>query len=242
MNNNIPEVRMFAGPHGSGKTTINRMIPRELLGVNIHPGEILEAIVNHGGVLDLAGYGVHTNATEIVSFFKQWRFFEQSDLLDETGGLSFRDDTLRFGSLAVNANLASVVAAMFRQRLLEVRVRFSFETVLSIPETVLFWCAAQESGYRTYLYYVATDNPDIIVGRIRSRVAMGGNPVPEDKIIRRYFLSLDFLKEAVSHSNRAYIFDNSEQCASPNRRYYRWSTPRPENSASAKLVYDCVCK
>jgi len=40
---------------------------------------------------------------------------------------------------------------------------------------------------------------------------MGGHPVPEDKIVSRYFRSLDLLLEAIRYSNRAYIFDNSGQ-------------------------------
>ena len=38
---------------------------------------------------------------------------------------------------------------------------------------------------------------------------MGGHPVPEDKIISRYYRSLDLLRDAVRYTNRAYIFDNS---------------------------------
>jgi predicted ABC-type ATPase len=33
--------------------------------------------------------------------------------------------------------------------------------------------------------------------------------VPTDKITSRYFRSLDLLSEAIKHTNRAYIFDNS---------------------------------
>ena len=38
---------------------------------------------------------------------------------------------------------------------------------------------------------------------------VGGHPVPEDKIISRYFRSLALLSEAVKYSDRTYIFDNS---------------------------------
>lgn len=37
----------------------------------------------------------------------------------------------------------------------------------------------------------------------------GGHPVPKDKIVERYHRSLGLLFEAVQHTNRAYIFDNS---------------------------------
>ena len=66
-------------------------------------------------------------------------------------------------------------------------------------------------GYRTYLYYIATEDPAINIARVRSRVHLGGHDVPEDKIVSRYARSLDLLLEAVRLSNRAYLFDNSRQ-------------------------------
>jgi predicted ABC-type ATPase len=45
--------------------------------------------------------------------------------------------------------------------------------------------------------------------RVQRRVSLGGHPVPEDKIIARYSRSLDLLVDAIRHTNRAYIFDNS---------------------------------
>lgn len=65
------------------------------------------------------------------------------------------------------------------------------------------------AGYRTYLYYVATDDPEINVSRVRNRVTLGGHAVPEDRIVKRYHRSLALLLDAIRHSNRAYIFDNS---------------------------------
>jgi predicted ABC-type ATPase len=68
---------------------------------------------------------------------------------------------------------------------------------------------AQQAGYRTYLYYVATDDPTINVSRVANRVALGGHAVPEEKIVERYQKSLDLLVSAIRSANRAYIFDNS---------------------------------
>ncbi|MFW9621073.1 MAG: hypothetical protein ACMV16_02800, partial [Macromonas sp.] len=65
------------------------------------------------------------------------------------------------------------------------------------------------AGFRTYLYFVATEDADINVARVEHRVAMGGHPVPEDKIRSRYQRSLGLLFDAVTCTDRAYIFDNS---------------------------------
>jgi len=68
---------------------------------------------------------------------------------------------------------------------------------------------AQAAGYRTYLYFVATDDPAINISRVKSRVKLGGHAVPEDRIEKRYHRSLELLMDAIRHTNRAYVFDNS---------------------------------
>jgi len=80
---------------------------------------------------------------------------------------------------------------------------------MSFPDKIELLRKAQTRGYRTYLYYVATEDPSINISRVRYRVKMGGHSVPEDKIVSRYKRSLDLLMQAVSFTNRAYIFDNS---------------------------------
>jgi predicted ABC-type ATPase len=102
-----------------------------------------------------------------------------------------------------------VAADFLRQKLLEKRVSFSFETVMSSPDKVVLLQQAQAMGYRTYLYYIATDDPSINVARVKSRVSLGGHDVPEAKITQRYQRSLDLLMEAVKFTNRSYLFDNS---------------------------------
>jgi predicted ABC-type ATPase len=211
MSDAIPRLRMFAGPNGSGKSTINAVIRPELLGVYINPDDIEKAILERGDFLDLTSYGVGTSAAEILTFFQQSTLLAKADLLDEADALRFNDDKLSFFAVSVNAYFASVAADFIRQKLLEARVSFTFETVMSAPDKVAFLRKAQQFGYRTYLYYVATEDPDINISRVRYRVKMGGHPVPEDKIVSRYFRSLDLLKEAIGYSNRAYIFDSSGQ-------------------------------
>jgi hypothetical protein len=36
-----------------------------------------------------------------------------------------------------------------------------------------FFCQAREQGFRTYLYYVATEDPEINVSRVAYRVSLG---------------------------------------------------------------------
>ena len=80
---------------------------------------------------------------------------------------------------------------------------------MSSPDKVAFLRQAQARGYRTYLYYVATEDPAINISRVENRVRQGGHAVPKDKIIERYYRSLDLLFDAIRYTNRAYLFDNS---------------------------------
>ncbi len=209
MNSCVSRLRMFAGPNGSGKSTINALIRAELLGVYINPDDIEKAIRESSDFLDMNRYGVKTTADEVLGFFQQSTLLEKADLLDEAAELRFNDDKLSFFAVSVNAYFASVAADFIRQKLLQAKTSFTFETVMSSPDKVALLHKAQQYGYRTYLYYVATEDPEINISRVRYRVKMGGHPVPVDKIVSRYFRSLDLLREAIRYSNRAYIFDNS---------------------------------
>ena len=204
----MPRLRMFAGPNGSGKSTLKSVLPRELLGVYINPDEI-ERKIRARGFLDLNAYGVRTEAEAVLGFFQNSSFLQKAGLSGAVARLGFADGRLIFAGVEVNAYFASVAADFLRQKLLERKVTFTFETVMSSPDKVALLEKARSAGYRTYLYYIATDDPQINISRVRNRVRLGGHPVPEDKIVSRYHRSLGLLMEAIRHADRAYVFDNS---------------------------------
>lgn len=204
----VPRMRMFAGPNGSGKSTIKSVISPELLGVYINPDDI-EKSIRDNGVLNLQTYGVSAAADEVLSFFQQSTLLAKANLLDESRCLKFSDNVLNFAEVAINSYYASVLADFMRHKLLESGISFTFETVMSSPDKVALLQKAQELGFRTYLYFVATDDPLINISRVQNRVRLGGHPVPEDKIVSRYARSLNLLMDAIRYSDRAYIFDNS---------------------------------
>ena len=208
MNDETPRLRMFAGPNGSGKSTFKSIIRPELLGVYINPDEIEQEIQNYD-FLDLKSYRVSTTEKEILDYFHNSTLLKSADLLDDAYSLSFNDDKLSFFNVSVNAYFASVAADFIRHKLIECSKSFTFETVMSFKDKIEFLRKAQSRGYRTYLYYVATEDPSINISRVRYRVKMGGHSVPEDKIVTRYQRSINLLTEAIQFTNRAYIFDNS---------------------------------
>lgn len=207
-----PRLRMFAGPNGSGKSTIKSIVENnigpELLGIYINADDI-ELDVRRSGYLDVSDYGVETTAEEVLGFFRGSAFLAERGLSDASAKLEFADGKIFFHSVVVNSYFASVAVDFLRQKLLEAGVTFTFETVMSHRSKIDFLKLAQERGFRTYLYYVATEDPEINVSRVFTRVAEGGHNVDRDKIVERYKRSLDLLAEAVQYANRAYIFDNS---------------------------------
>jgi predicted ABC-type ATPase len=209
MSTKVSRLRMFAGPNGSGKSTFNQMLSPELLGRYVNADEIQKEITQ-SGCLNVRGYGIECTGADILGFIQSHDLTKKAELGELATRLTFEDGMLWFREVPVNAYFAAVVADFLRHRLLEQRESFTFETVMSSPDKVELVRKAQALGYRTYLYFVATEDPEINVSRVRNRVLLGGHDVPEDKIVSRYARSLGLLMEAIRHTNRAYIFDNSE--------------------------------
>lgn len=207
---NTPRLRMFAGPNGSGKSTLNSIISKELLGVYINPDEI-EKEINKFSFLNMLNYRVETNEEEVISFFENHPLLDKADLTNELSLLRFVDNKIDFSNMFINSYYASICADFIRHQLLKSKISFTFETVMSSRDKVDFLKKAQEAGYRTYLYFIATQDPIVNISRVNNRVKLGGHSVPEDKIVSRYYRSLELLSEAVKYSTRAYIFDNSSQ-------------------------------
>ncbi|MBI5274303.1 MAG: hypothetical protein HY860_04530 [Chlamydiales bacterium] len=208
MRKEIPRLRMFAGPNGSGKSTLKSMIRQELLGIYVNPDEI-EKKIREYDFLDLEAYGITTNKQEVLDFFTKSALLKEKSSLDDLHSLRFNDGKLIFRDVMPNPYFPSVVSDFLYNKLIASGKSFTFETVMSFSSKIDLLRKAQDKGYRTYLYYIATEDPDINISRVHHRVKMGGHPVPKDKIVSRYKRSLDLLMDAVQSTHRAYIFDNS---------------------------------
>jgi len=204
----VPRLRVFAGPNGSGKSTIKDQVPPNLINIYVNADEI-EKAAKADGVIDLAPFEVQATTDEIRVFFANHALVLKEHLQDQAGLFYLDGSHIDVRRLDFNSYHASVIADFIRHKLLDNRVSFTFETVMSSGDKVAFMRRAQKLSYRTYLYFVATDTPEININRVANRVDDGGHNVPVDKIVQRYHRSLQLLPEAVAASNRAYIFDNS---------------------------------
>ena len=96
-----------------------------------------------------------------------------------------------------------------RQQALDERRDHTFETVLSHPSHLDHLRLARQAGFDVVVYFVATDDPFINIGRVANRVAQGGHDVPAERIEARYHRSLANLKLALAFAHEAVVFDNS---------------------------------
>jgi predicted ABC-type ATPase len=207
MSAELPRMRMFAGPNGSGKSTIKSLLKPNWLGVYINPDEIEKSI--RTGPLDFGSIGVEANQNELIEFFNRSPLLKRVPLADAAEILLVKNNQLAIEARLVNSYIASILSDFLRRKMLSSRRSFSFETVMSSRDKVELLSTAKELGYRTYLYYIATEDTSINIDRVRHRVRHGGHNVPEDRIVSRYFRSLELLADAVRASTRAYFFDNS---------------------------------
>src|SRR5690554_522289 len=200
--------RMFAGPNGSGKSTLVKEIDKDLLGFYVNADDI-ERKLNDTKFIDCNNYlPILVNQTD-------WEKFKPIIAAEDTRATPQIIDSIKIteGILTtestINSYTAAVIAEFLRFILLECDNTFSFETVMSHQSKVSFIKKAKTKGFKTYLYFISTSDPSINVDRVRIRKNKGGHDVDENKIVNRYYNSIELLSEAFLNVDRAYIFDNS---------------------------------
>ncbi|KHD07132.1 hypothetical protein PN36_28040 [Candidatus Thiomargarita nelsonii] len=113
------------------------------------------------------------------------------------------------GDELTRAKKAQQAAVQQREQLLLEGKTMTYESVMSHYSHLEFLQRAKNIGYRTYLYFIGVEDPDINKERVKNREKIGGHGVPEEKITPRYKRTMAQLFEACLLVNRAYIFDNS---------------------------------
>ncbi len=206
-----PRLRMFAGPNGSGKSTIKEKVSAinpNWIGVYINPDDI-ERDIESTGYLDFGHFKVKSDKDHILDFLRRSNQLIDNDLVSEVSKVRFDKNSLSFQQVKLNSYLVSAIADFLHENLIASHTSFSLETVMSHPKKIDVFKNAQAEGFRNYLYFVATEGPEINLSRVQIRVKKGGHDVPPKKVIDRYYRTLDNLTAAIRVTNRAYIYDNS---------------------------------
>ena len=170
--------RMFAGPNGSGKSTLIEDVKKYYnVGYFINADVIESALKTKGFIHcdDFLQYAENKN----IDLNKLQQIHIVDNILVCTG--------------TIDSYIAASVANFFREILLKQQSTFSFETVMSHPSKVDFLKKAKDNGFKTYFYFITTQDPAINIKRIGFRVSKGGHNVSEEKIIERYYRTMDLL-------------------------------------------------
>jgi predicted ABC-type ATPase len=88
---------------------------------------------------------------------------------------------------------------------------FAVETTLAGKRYLQMMVDARIRGFEVVLVYIATENVEINLARIRNRVLAGGHDVPESDVRRRYQRSFKSLLIAIQRADHTILFDNSTE-------------------------------
>lgn len=202
-----PRLRIFAGPNGSGKSTIKNILEPELIYLYVNADDLERE--GASGSIDLSVFNLNLSEPDFHDFYSTHQLIINQGMVDQVNNFTLVNDVLWIDQITLNSYHASVIADFIRHQLLEAQASFTFETVMSDPSKVDFIKKARALGYRTYLYFVTTEDPEININRVAIRVDDGGHNVTPEKIRSRYDRCLALLPNAIQVTNRAYLFDNS---------------------------------
>lgn len=99
----------------------------------------------------------------------------------------------------------------FLERAIEQRFRFAFETTLGGRTITGLLLKAANVGLPVRIWYVGLDTVQRHLERVRSRVARGGHPIPEERIRERYDASRRNLVRLLPHLTELKLYDNSRE-------------------------------
>lgn len=205
----ISRMRIFAGPNGSGKSTLARWLSRDYA-VNLYRyinADDLFAEINR---TQKTACPFPMDTDSLLAFVQKSTYPDIQKDYFQKGRIRVEEESVIFAKEAINSYTVALLADYYRHECIAHGESFSFETVFSHPSKIEILKEAKCKGYRTYLYFVSTEDPRINLTRISSRVLEGGHDVPVDKIIGRFQRCLENVAPALPFLNRAYFFDNTE--------------------------------
>ncbi len=137
----------------------------------------------------------------------------------QASGLRLVNADVLARELGIDPYQAAKMAGALRERLIEQRESFVFETVFSDPvgDKIGFLQKASAAGYNVILCFIGIASPATSEQRVAMRATQGGHDVPTDKLAARFPRTLENLKKSIPVLPHILVFDN-EDLADPYRQ------------------------
>ena len=203
-------LRMFAGPNGSGKSTIYTKINDQYsMGYYINP-DLLDKELKEKGNIRLSDYGLKNNLdTKFNNLLDSHSIAFKAKEEKYSINLTCSEGIILQENSRVNPYNSAFISDFLRNELVSEGKKISCETVMSHESKLDFLTYAAKNGYKNYLYFISTASPEINIERIKLRVKNHGHDVENERIVSRYYKTMNLLYNAVLRCYRAFIFDNS---------------------------------
>jgi predicted ABC-type ATPase len=210
----MPRFRMFAGPNGSGKTSLFKELKKSELihtGIYVNADEI-EAKLRKILKFNFNPYRVSVSNKEFKHHIQHSGLFKKPsdntvpDKLVIVGGVLY----VGLEKSEINSYISTWISTYLAIKLIDSKQDFCYETVLSHPSKLKLLELARNNKYKTYLYFLFTDNKELNVQRVAQRVKQDGHAVDEALVKERYTRSMKNIGAAVNLVNTAYLIDNSK--------------------------------
>lgn len=204
--------RLFAGPNGSGKSFFFKFLKKnKTIHTEIYvSADSIEADLKKACEFNFNAYRVTVSEEEFKNHIRASGLFlkmESDSFLKE---LNLQSGVLKISVHLVDSYLASFIASYLVARLFESKQSFCFETVMSHESKIEILKLAVKNGYKTYLYFVFTEDVALNEYRVQLRVIEGGHSVAVEKIRERFKRSFQLLKAALHNTDTAFLIDNSQ--------------------------------
>ncbi len=210
-------LRIFAGPNGSGKTTVYEAVAERFrVGAYVNAEQLQRRCELSAGV-SLQSFLPSLTGEDFQTFYSEHPLRADYEspfpfIVRPDGRLTLSETCDHSPKLSF---AMAILADYLLARLVEAGAEISFEAVFSQPSELALMRRARESGYRVCLYYVCVASPEVSKRRIALRLTQGGGVgVPDAEVVAQYAQSLAALKDAVALSDSACLFDNTYSGAS----------------------------
>jgi predicted ABC-type ATPase len=210
-----PKFRLFGGPNGSGKTFLFDYLKKEgVINTELYiNADRYERELKTNLCFNFNAYRVKVSIEEFSEYLKSSTLYKK--MKDQTfiKEITIRSGVLKFNlpGEKINSYHASLIASYLADKLFETQQSFCFETVMSHESKIELLKLAKSKGYKTYLYFVYTDDPELNVLRVKLRASMGLHDVNSEVVRSRYKRSFELLPKALKAVDRAYIINNSNK-------------------------------